>query len=110
MAVVWTVSQCEYKLTEAQSGVDYVNVIDVIHWRASNQDADGNSGTSYGSVSIDTSDLATGWIAYASLTEAEAITMFKNALGAEQVTAIEASIAAQISALANPTTGTGVPW
>ena len=110
MAVTWTVSQCEYKLTEAQSGVDYVNVIDVIHWRASDQDADGNSGTSYGSVGIDTSDLADGWIAYASLTEAEAITMAKNALGAEQVTAIEDSIAAQIFALANPTTGTGVPW
>ena len=110
MAVTWTVAQCDYKLTEAQGGVDYVNVIDVIHWRASDQDADGNSGTSYGSVGIDTSDLADGWIAYASLTEAQAITMFKNALGAEQVTAIEASIAAQISALANPTTGTGVPW
>ena len=35
--------------------------------------------------------------------------MAKNALGADQVTAIEASIAAQISAKANPTTGTGVP-
>lgn len=110
MAVLWTVAQCNHKLTQAQSGVDYVNVIDVIHWRASDQDADGNSGSSYGSVGIDTSDLATGWIAYADLTEAQAITMAKNALGAEQVTAIEASIAAQISALKNPTTGTGVPW
>jgi hypothetical protein len=110
MAVTWTIAQCDYKLKMTQDSKDYVNVIDVIHWRASDKDDKGNTGTRYGPVGIDTSDLADGWIAYADLTEAQAITMAKNALGAEQVTAIEASIAAQISALANPTTGTGVPW
>jgi|TARA_R110001583_G_scaffold103935_2_gene251287 hypothetical protein len=110
MAVTWTVAQCDYKLTQAQGGVDYVNVIDVIHWRANDEDDKGNTGTSYGSCGIDTSDLADGWIAYADLTEAQAITMAKNALGAEQVTSIETSIANEISAKANPTTGTGVPW
>ena len=36
--------------------------------------------------------------------------MAKNALGAEQVLAIEAKIADEISAKATPTISTGVPW
>jgi hypothetical protein len=110
MAVTWTIPQVEYDLSVTQDGVDYINVINVVHWRASDEDADGNTGTSYGTVSIDTSDLATNWIDYASMTENDVITMAKSALGAEQVTAIENSIANKISAKANPTTGTGVPW
>ena len=110
MVVTWTIPQVEYDLSVTQDGVDYTNVINIVHWRASDEDADGNTGNSYGTVSIDTSDLATDWIDYASMTEAEVLTMAQNALGAEQVTAIETSIAAQISALKNPTTGTGVPW
>jgi hypothetical protein len=110
MAVTWTIPQVEYDLSVTQDGVDYINVINVVHWRASDEDADGNTGTSYGTVSIDTSDLATNWIDYASMTENDVITMAKSALGAEQVTAIENSIANEISAKANPTTGTGVPW
>lgn len=110
MAVTWTISQCDYTLAETQSGVDYTDVITGTHWRASDSDADGNTGSSYGSVGVDTSDLADGWVDYASMTEADVITMTKNALGAEQVTSIEASIAAQIAAKATPTTGAGVPW
>ena len=110
MAVTWTIPQVEYDLSVTQDGVDYTNVINIVHWRASDEDAEGNTGNSYGTASIDTSDLATDWVDYASMTEAEVLTMAKNALGAEQVTSIETSIAAQISAKANPTTGTGVPW
>ena len=110
MAVTWTISQCDYTLAETQSGVDYTDVITGTHWRASDEDADGNTGSSYGSVGVDTSDLADGWVDYASMTEADVIAMTKSALGAEQVTSIEASIAAQIAALATPTTGAGVPW
>jgi hypothetical protein len=110
MAVTWTVTQCDYRLAVSQSDVDYVNVIDRIHWGAFDEDEDGNTGNSYGSVGINTINLSDGWIDYASLTEAEAITMAKNALGVDQVTAIETNIATQISTLATPTTGTGVPW
>jgi len=110
MAVTWQIVQCDYKLKMTQDSKDYVNVIDVIHWRASDADEDGNSGTGYGSVGISTEDLKTGWKDYDKLTEAQVITMAKNALGADQVKAIEDSIANEISAKANPTTGTGVPW
>ncbi len=110
MAVTWKIAQCDYKLKMTQDSKDYVNVIDVVHWRASDEDSDKNTGTSYGSVGISTEDLATGWKDYASMSEADVITMAKNALGADQVKAIEDSIASEISAKANPTTGTGVPW
>ena len=110
MAVVWTVAQCDYKLAETQDGVDYVNVIDAIHWRASDADADGNTGTSYGSVGIDTSDLATAWVNYADMTEVQVIAMAKAGLGAEQVTSIETSIAAELALKASPVSGSGLPY
>jgi len=110
MAVTWKIAQCDYKLKMTQDSKDYVNVIDAVHWRASDADESGNTGTSYGSVGISTEDLKDGWVDYSKLTEAQVITMAKNALGADQVKAIEASIASEISAKANPTTGTGVPW
>jgi hypothetical protein len=49
-------------------------------------------------------------IAYEDITEADAVGWAKDALGEEQVTAIEASIASQIDAQANPTTASGVPF
>jgi len=110
MAVTWTIAQCDYKLKVTQDSKDYVNVIDVVHWRASDADADGNTGASYSSVGISTEDLATGWKDYSAMSEADVITMVKNALGADQVKAIEDSIASEISAKANPTTGRGLPW
>ena len=110
MAVTWTIAQCDYKLKVNQDSKDYVNVIDVIHWRASDKDDKDNTGTSYGSVSISTKDLKDGWVDYSKLTEAQVITMAKNALGADQVKAIEDSIAAEIAAKANPTSGSGLPF
>ena len=86
---------------------DNENIITQIHWRASDSDADGNTGYSYGSVSVELVGTPTP---YADVTEANAIGWAKDALGDEQVTAIEASIASQIEALANPTTASGVSW
>lgn len=110
MAVTWTIAQCDYKLKVTQDSKDYVNVIDVIHWRANDADVKGNNGRSYGSVGISTEDLKDGWVDYSKLTEAQVITMAKNALGAEQVKAIEDSIASEIATKANPTSGKGLPW
>ena len=110
MSVTWKIAQCDFKLKVNQDSKDYVNVIDVIHWRASDEDSDKNTGTSYGSVGISTEDLATGWKDYSAMSEADVIAMAKNALGSDQVTAIEASIASEISAKANPTSGSGLPF
>ena len=37
-----------------QDSKDYVNVIESIHWKATDGDSDGNSGHAYGSVGIST--------------------------------------------------------
>ena len=110
MAVVWKIPLVEYDLSSTQGGVDYTNVIKIIHYSVSDTDEDGNTGKTGGAVAIDATDLATDWVDYASFTEEQVIIMAKNALGAEQVLAIEAKIADEISAKATPTISTGVPW
>jgi hypothetical protein len=47
---------------------------------------------------------------YADISEADAIAWAKAAIGEEQVTAYEASVASQIELSKNPVSGTGVPW
>ena len=104
MAVVWKINTLDRDLTQG----DNENIITTIHWSASDADADGNTGSSYGSVGVTLGDGDV--IAYADITEADAIGWAKDALGAEQVTAIEEGIASQIDAQANPTTASGVPF
>ena len=99
----WTIPSMDRDL---KSG-DNENIITTIHWRASDEDKDGNTGSSYGSVGV---TLVGTPKPYADVTEADAIKWAKDALGAEQVTSIEAGIASQINAKANPTTASGVSW
>ena len=86
---------------------DNENIITQIHWRASDTDADGNTGSSYGSVGVTLVGTPTP---YADVTEADAIGWAKDALGDEQVTAIEENIASQIALMKTPTTASGVSW
>ena len=103
MAVTWKINSLDRDLTQG----DNENIITQIHWSASDADADGNIGSSYGSVGVTLVGTPTP---YADVTEADAIGWAKDALGDERVTAIEASIASQIDAQANPTTASGVPF
>ena len=103
MAVTWKINNLDRDLTQG----DNENIITQIHWTASDSDADGNTGSSYGSVGVTLVGTPTP---YADVTEADAIGWAKDALGDEQVTAIEDGIASQIDALANPTTASGVSW
>ena len=84
------------------------DVVTNIHWRASDTDSDGNSATSFGSVGV---TLGSGaFVAYADITEANAIQWAKDALGTDEVKNIEDSIANQISLKKNPITASGVPF
>jgi hypothetical protein len=103
MAVTWKISSMDRDLTQG----DNENIITTIHWTASDADADENTGSSYGSVGVTLVGTPTP---YADVTEADAIGWAKDALGDEQVTAIEASIDSQIEAQANPVTASGVPF
>ena len=99
----WTISTMDRDL---KSG-DNENIITTIHWRASDEDADGNTGSSYGSVGV---TLVGTPKAYADVTEEDAIGWAKDALGADEVKIIEDNIASQIAAMKTPTTASGVSW
>ena len=103
MAVVWKINTLDRDLTQG----DNENIITQIHWSASDADADGNTGSSYGSVGVTLVGTPTP---YADITEADAIQWAKDALGSDQVTEIEDSIATQIALIKTPTTATGVSW
>jgi len=103
MAVIWTISSMDRDITQDGKA----NVVTNIHWRASDTDSDGNTGSSYGSVGV---TLGSGaFVAYADITEANAIQWAKDALG-DQVADIEANIAEQISLMKNPITASGISW
>ena len=83
---------------------DQTDVIFNVHWRLNGVDdtEDENVGDSYGVVSLDTEDLST-FTAFADITEANVIGWVEAALGEDQVTALKASIDAQIAEKITPT-------
>ena len=103
MAVTWKINSMDREIKQGSND----NIVTTLHWTASDADADENSGSSYGSVGV---TLVGTPKAYADITEADAIGWAKDALGSDQVTAIEASIASQITEMKTPTTASGVSW
>lgn len=94
----WSVANTEYDT--ATGGIT------VIHWRVTGVDGD-YSASSYGTTSHEYDASDAGFIAYDSVTEADAIGWAKDQLDAD---AIEQAIADKIYAEQNPTTAAGVPW
>ena len=104
MAATWTVSTMERTLTDGALS----DVVTTLHWQCNDSDGD-HHGRCYGTVGLSEPD-ADNFTAYADISEADAIAWAKAALGDEQVTAYEASVASQIELSKNPVSGTGVPW
>jgi len=102
----WTVSTMERTLNDSESGLE--GVVNVLHWQCTDSDGD-HSGRCYGTVGLSAPD-ADSFTAYADISEADAIAWCKSALGDDQVTAYEDSVASQIELAKNPVSGTGVPW
>ena len=88
---------------ERDSATGFVNTV---HWTCSDADADGNAGSTYGSIGLE-GELVTP---YADLTEETVIGWVKAALGDETVAAHEAAVAAQIAEAKAPKVATGMPW
>ena len=103
MAVTWTIANMERDLVQG----DNTDIVTILHWRASDEDDNGNTGSAYGKVGV---TLVGEPVPYADITETQAIGWAKDALGTDEVTSIEAGIASQIDAMANPTTASGVSW
>lgn len=88
------------------------DVVYNVHWRLNaeddaNQDADGNNitATSYGTCSLDTSDLSS-FTAFADLTASDVQGWVEAAMGADAVTDLKAGLDAQIALLITPTSVT----
>jgi hypothetical protein len=80
------------------------------HWQTV-KESEGKRARVYGSVGLPMKDPTDpSFIPFDELTEDVVIGWVKAQLGEEQVAALEANIAAQLDALLNPTTTTGLPW
>ena len=97
MTTLWTISQLDRQTSDG--------FVTAAHWTCSAVDGE-FSGSVYGSIGL-TGELTTP---YESLTEAQVVGWVKEAMGAEQVAAHEASVAAQIAAQKAPVSATGLPW
>ena len=104
MAVTWNVASLDATKTVGSLS----DVITNIHWTASDKDGD-HSGYRYGCIRLADAD-SSSFVAYADVTKDNAIAWAKAALGSDEVTAIETSIAAQITESKTPTRTSGVPW
>ena len=111
--ITWTIEAIDYNIVNGKK------VATTLHWRCNGVDADGNTGSSYGTQAVSTDDTRTA-VDWESITEQQAIdwlladmsvvTMDVDEEGKSQKDTIEASIEAQIAEKANPTRGTGLPW
>ena len=111
MAVTWNVTLKGQKTVGSLS-----DVVTTAHWTASDTETVGSgesavehTGSAYGSVGLAEPD-SSSFIAYRDITKDNAVAWAKVALGTDEVTAIETSIAAQITESKTPTTFSGVPW
>ena len=81
---------------------EYTDVVYNVHWivtgTSDTLDPEGNAytATSIGTQTISTSDLS-GFTPFADLTNADAVAWTQSAMGAEQVTALEANLDSQIA-------------
>tara|TARA_Y100000401_G_C8315461_1_gene222142 strand:+ start:223 stop:537 length:315 start_codon:yes stop_codon:yes gene_type:complete len=104
MAVTWDVVSLDATKTVGSLS----NVVTTVHWTASDADGD-HTGSCYGSAGLAEAD-SSSFTAYADITKENAIAWAKAALGSDEVTRIETSIAAQITESKTPSVTYGVPW
>jgi len=104
MAVTWDVVALDATKTVGSLS----DVVTTIHWTAGDSNGE-HTGSAYGAIGLAEADGGS-FTAYADITKDNAVAWAKAALGTDEVTAIETSIAAQITESKTPTTTTGVPW
>ena len=112
MAVTWDIAALDATKTVGSLS----DVVTTVHWTASDSEtvgsgdsAENHIGSSYGAVGLAAADSGS-FTAYADITKENAIAWAKAAIGSDEVTAIETSIAAQIAESKTPTKTSGVPW
>lgn len=78
------------------------DVIFNVHWRLTGADDSGNTGSVYGTQSLETSDLS-DFTSFADITEEQVNGWVEAAMGEEEVQAKKDAIDAQIAEKINPT-------
>ncbi len=79
----------------------HTDVIFNVHWRLTGSDDNENTGSTYGTISLDTSDL-TNFTDFDSITEEQVNGWVEAAMGSEEVQAKKDAIDAQIAEKVNP--------
>jgi len=108
MAAVWRIEDLTRKTTVGSLS----DVVTAVKWRAELSEESGGktySDSKTGEVELSAAD-AGNFTAYASITEANAVSWVKSALGSDNVTATEDSLTAKIAELKTPVEKIGVPW
>ena len=112
MAVTWNVVSLDATKTVGSLS----DVVTTVHWTASDSETVGSgdsavvhNGSAYGSAELAAAD-SSSFTAYKDIKKTDAIAWAKAAIGSDEVTAIETSIAAQITESKTPTVTAGVPW
>ena len=108
MAVTWDILALDATKTVGSLS----DVVTHIHWRATDSETVGSvvhNGKRYDCLALAEPD-SSSFTAYSDITKDNAIAWVKAQLGSDEVTAIETSIAAQITESKTPTTTSGVPW
>ena len=104
MAAVWRIEDLTRKTTVGSLS----DVVTSIDWRAELTDS-GHHASKSGNVKLSAAD-AGNFTAYASITEANAVSWVKSVLGSEEVTATEDALAAKVAELKVPVEKNGIPW
>jgi hypothetical protein len=101
----WTINQMDcYPEYEGEA-----DVVFAVHWQLVATDGTYN-GSAYGSIGL-TLDPDAEFVSFADLTEEQVIGWVQDALGEEQVAALEANVAKQIADQANPpVVSPTLPW
>jgi len=101
----WAINQMDcYPEYEGEA-----DVVFAVHWRLNATDGTYN-GSAYGSIGL-TLDPDADFVSFADLTEEQVIGWVQDALGEEQVDALEANVAKQIEDQANPpVVSPTLPW
>ena len=112
MAATWKITNLDREVSLDGKA----NVVTGVVWQVSDSETSGSgddeviySGSCYGSVRLDTSNLS-DFTPYDDLTEADCLAWAKTTMGDELVAKWEKSVADQITEAKTPTKGTGVPW
>ena len=108
MAVTWDCIQLDSTKTVGSLS----DVITTVHWTATETETVSgvdHTGYCYGTIALADAD-SESFTAYASVSKDNAIAWAKAALGSDEVTRIETSVAAQITESKTPTKTSGVPW